>query len=396
MAYNKIDFINDLLSSKKIHLEEKTKIFNLTKSELKNIEIGNEDIMNRIEKIEESLKNVDKIEPERKSLTKQHNPKEILSFLKNFNQNTALKWSSHIWDTTSKYETIQVFINEIEQNRKDYKFNKLYDYNIDLYNLLKKFLFNDNKIEFEDGIPKFGWPNLNEIKFGWQYPDNSLIEWCKQNPSKFPMQYELPEKLKYYKKINGKRISTFEDVLTVFKTEIEFRENYLYNQLQIKLAFINDFNVNEISHLKGIQFYTYTRGIMNGIGKIFTFFKGNEMFKNIQIQSETIGNIFVLRITQLDSFPLKRINPDEPLNFIGGHLNPIINDFFSLCDYSIITKFKTINEDVFYGELKILHDNSEGIIEKNDIKHLETNPLLLKIDENQVKGFTHQLTFYTA
>ena len=86
---------------------------------------------------------------------------------------------------------------------------------------------------------KFGWPNLNKMKFGWQFPNNLLIDWCKDNfdnkneyEIKKPFQFILPQYLRPGERIKDKEIKYFQDVVDVFKTEIQFRENYLYHETQ--------------------------------------------------------------------------------------------------------------------------------------------------------------------
>src|SRR5690606_23149735 len=121
-------------------------------------------------------------------------------------------------------------------------------HNRDLYNLIKYFIYEpQNKLD-SNGVPEYGWPNLYEMKFGWQYPNNLLINWCKENydnksldERKKPFQYLLPIELRPKKTVKGKEIKYFEDVVYVFKTEIQFREEYLYKELRKRNRSMLDF-----------------------------------------------------------------------------------------------------------------------------------------------------------
>ncbi|MGL2986419.1 hypothetical protein ACSVH5_02385 [Flavobacterium sp. RSSA_27] len=416
MMKNKISFITELLDSKKIQASQKERLFQLTANELKKNEERDEKILSEIEAIKKQLTNISEGKvnitesgashpPDSEGTTKPsgssknskyHNPKIISVFLKNFRENTNLKFSTHIWDSIEKYADIDTFIIGLEADKKNFKFSNLFNHNADLYNLINYFLYKP-KQEIVDGIPKYGWPNLNEIKIGWQFPGSLLIDWCRKNYDnqldssnfKFPMQFSLPQNLKPKKRIGGITISTFENVVNVFKNEIEFRDNYLYEEIEKKRnMIIPDFKVESFESLKGIQFYTYTRGVTLAIGRIFEMFKKNEIAKTITINATLHDNIFTLTITQNDSFPTKKIDLNNLKNFIGGDTNDIIKNVFSLCDYSIISKFKIINGEEKMGEFKILFNDAEY-----DLKSLISNPEFITIEDN-VEGFTHQFKFY--
>jgi hypothetical protein len=122
-------------------------------------------------------------------------------------------------------------------------------------------------------------------------------------------------------------------------------------------------------------------------------FKMNELFKDIRIYSEFGQDCFIIKINQIGSFPTKRIQEKNLKNFIGGELNIIIENVFSLCDYSIFSKFTDENGNEIKGELVILSENTKGIREKNKLKTLFTSPELVPV-EGKVDGFMHQFKFY--
>jgi hypothetical protein len=442
---NKITFITELLNSKKIEASQKERLFMLTANELKKSTETDEKIIAEIDAIKKQLKDFEKSEvfpnakldsesnfiidnidlseetnfdsskssnnknskvktPAFETLHKEslfiHNPKKITDFLNNFRENTDLKWSSHIWESKEKYSSINDFIKGLNEDKKTYLFNDLFNYNLDLYNLIRYFLY-DPKNEMIDGVPKYGWPNLNEVKIGWQTPNNLIIDWCKENYDehinslnfKFPMEFHLPKKLTPKNKINGKFISTFEDIVNLFKNEIQFRDDYLYDEIKKKVSTISDFTVELDDNLKGVHLYTYTRGFIMAVGRIFEMFKKNELFKDVRIYSEFKQDCFIIKINQIGSFPTKRIQERNLKSFIGGDLNIIIGNVFSLCDYSIISKFKDENGNEINGELVLLSENTKGNREKNKLKSLFTTPELISA-EGKVDGFMHQFKFY--
>lgn len=442
---NKITFITELLNSKKIEASQKERLFMLTANELKKSNETDEKILAEIDAIKKKLEGFEKSKvkpnacfdsesnfmfdeidlskgiefdlsglspnedlnitnPESEILLKEnlliHDPKKISVFLNNFRENTDLKWSSHIWESKEKYSSISDFIKGINEDKKTYLFNELFNYNLDLYNLIRFFLYH-NKSEIIDGVPKYGWPNLNEVKIGWQTPNDLLISWCKENYDKhinssnfkFPMEFPLPKNLTPKNKINGKFISTFDDIVNLFKNEIQFRDDYLYDEIKKKVSTISDFSVKLDDNLKGVQLYTYTRGFIMAVGRIFEMFKKNELFKDVRIYSEFKQDCFIIKINQIGSFPTKRIQERNLKSFIGGDLNIIIGNVFSLCDYSIISKFKDEKGNEINGELVLLSENTKGNREKNKLKSLFTTPELISV-EGKIDGFMHQFKFY--
>jgi hypothetical protein len=141
---------------------------------MKSEKLRDENLLKRIKDIEEKLyeirENNDSFKPKRDSLNTQnqltHNPRLVSQYLKKFKENTVLKWTTHPWDE-KKYDTIDTFIQELNDD-KEYK--KLFSVHRDLFNLLNYFIYSPKTKVTESGIPEFGWPNLNELKIGWQFP----------------------------------------------------------------------------------------------------------------------------------------------------------------------------------------------------------------------------------
>lgn len=327
-----------------------------------------------------------------------HNPKKVSDFLKLFKKNTDLKWTTHTWDN-KKYNTIDDFINGLNNSRE---YSSLFKHNRDLYNLIKYFIYEPQTKLDSNGVPEYGWPNLYEMKFGWQYPNNLLINWCKENydnksvdERKKPFQYILPIELRPKKPVKGKEIKYFEDVVYVFKTEIQFREEYLYKELRKRNRSMVDFNFVGIEDAKALSLYTYTPGVLSAIDHILEQIKTNETASDVKFSFEEHEDKFIISICQVNSYPTaKELNPKNPKAFAGGHLNAIAESLFSLADFSVESKFNYKGKG-HYGELLLTYDGAEGEMVRNNIS-LSNPPKFIPFNksEKEVLGFTYKMTFY--
>jgi hypothetical protein len=432
---NKGDFIIDLLSNKNLSTNDRERILKLSAKELEKssetqdeiqlileefeksninfkskieenieeIKSGNIDLINKTEKILAILESQATIKPTTDKNRIEHKPYEITRFLKNFEENTALKFSTHIWDKTDFLATYVSFIAKLNKEKKDYKFNDLFRYNRHLYNLLNYFLYEPRNIPSINGIPQFGWPNeeLKDLKIGWQFPKNILKDWSTENydletneNKKYPMEMIVPIELKPTIRIKNKEVNSFEDVVNIFKTEIQFRngEDNLYKQVKFSLSKNHLINSDlSVENLKDLHFYTYTRGIISAIDSIFISFpQENESYRDVSFEVISQSEYLEIKITHLNSFPDKPLEIENPNKFFSGNSLAIINHLFSLCDYSIISKFN--NQDCI--EIGILFDGSEGTPDGNNLRKLDTKMSVKIIDEEQVKGFTHSMKFY--
>jgi hypothetical protein len=424
---SKGEFIIDLLTSTKLSSNNRERILKLSAKEFVNPEENNDEkqsiieeikksninftikmndfiediksnnghLLNKTEKILAILESQPPIPPINDKKRIEHKPYEITRFLKNFEQNTALKFCTHIWDKTDFLATYFSFITKLNEEKKEYKFNDLFKYNRPLYNLLNYFLFEPNNNPTKNGIPKFGWNNeeLKDIKIGWQFPKNVLKDWSNEN-NKYPMEMIVPAELKPDGRIRNKMINSFEDVINLFKAEIQFRndEENLFKQVKFAMHKNHLTNIDlSIEKLKDLHFYTYTRGIISAIDSIFTSFtKKNESFKDVSFDVISQNEYLEIKITHLDSFPSKPLEIENPNKFFSGDSMAIINHLFSLCDYSIISRFN--NKDC--SEISILFNGSEGTPDGNNLRKLDTKMSVKSIDEEQVKGFTHKMKFY--
>ena len=419
----KSDFIVELLSTKTLPIKYREEILKLS---LRDIE-GNRQKMDDIIQIIEDLNRkqeakLDKLEQKIKGIEitelktilnkdsnvgskeefLKHKPKEVTKFLKNFEENTALKFSTHIWDKTDFLITYDSFIEKLNDELKEFKLKDIFNYNRHLYNQLVYFL-SIPKIDLVNGIPAYGWnmQELKEIRIGWQFPPNLLREWSIENyendiilGKKYPMEMEVPKALIPEARIRNKNLKLFEDVANIFKTEIQFRseEENLFKSVEFlikKYKLTN--NDSSINKLKRAHFFTYTRGINSALDSIFhSFVTKNENYKDVTFDVISKNDTLEVTITHVGSFPYKELNLANPNHFFSGDSNTIVNHFFSLCDYSILSKF---NQNKFY-EVEILCENSHGIPDKNNLKSLTSSMNVIEADEKIINGFSHKMKFY--
>jgi len=298
-----------------------------------------------------------------------HNPKEVVAILNLFTKNdNILKYTTHSWDK-EELNSLENFLKEIRIEWNKYE-KKIKILTPRLHAKIVSFLFSKKlgMFNLEDNRNK-SW-GMNSIEFGWSSPE--LIKWTDDGNS--PFSYVLDEK--YRKKINGKSIDRFSDVVEIFKNEIEIRSD----NNQLKKLFISkqkeylgfDFDV-EFINLEGIDFYTDVQHLDFGLNEIFKEIKKRKIFSKIKV--EVIKNIkagFIeLYITHINSFPHK--TRDEMLKEVeDGDFSKIKEKFTSICDWSIVSKLSDGNYKINYlgGEEPFEELNEEAI------------------------GFTHILKFY--
>ena len=302
-----------------------------------------------------------------------HNPKRLVEILNYFTKDNPIKYTAHSfdWNRYGTYENFMIEVkNTFESIDDDLKF-----LSPNLYEKITKFLFSDTLNESNT------W-GINRIGFGWS--SKELKQWAHQeelkNGGKKAIYCPIPKG--FIKQINGKTISTFEDVCNVFKNEIEIRDDgklsMLLEELEEEILGF-DFEV-EYKNLTNVSFYTDVEYLKNGLVKIFEQFKDDTRKDHDSIVIETIpdenGKYIDLLITQIGSNMSK--SPDVLKDEIkDGDFQDIRALFLSICDWSILGIYQ---EEYF--KIDFLSSDTEKI----NISHLTSAP----------DGFTHQLRFYNA
>jgi histidine kinase-like protein len=433
MNNKKVDFIADLLKSKKISANDKERLFSLSVLELKAMSNSDIDLRKDIDELKQivysrqtelpkvevvadkivleaanekrtdtdidiklpeiTYESVNQNEGHGNKTLMTHAPKTVTEFLDNFRQNTDLKWTTHNWDET-KYDTIQDFIDGLNASKE---YQKLFSLNVRLYNLINYFIYSPKTPLDDAGVPKYGWEGLGDIKIGWQFPSSLLIAWSRENydnkeQRKYPFEYDLPKGFRPKRPVKGKMIQTFENVVDLFKTEIQFRDHYLYDELNKRRSRMKDFSIIGLESFPQLDFYTYTRGVLGAIDEILQQVKKNETHKTIIFSQRVSDDRLIIDITHADSFPSRMLNTKNLSSFLGGGLQAIAEQLFSLCNFSVLSKFKNEENSDVSGELCITYNGTLGELNGKSIV-LKTSPTFKALDSVPV-GFTYRLSFY--
>lgn len=410
MGTSSYKFITALLNDPKLSASDRDRIIQLIGRELERKNKGyvtEEQLKDyvTIDKLKEFISSLSVRTPEAKSDPAEtqgkiergstmHSPREIVNFLKLFsNKSSALKYTTHTWDMSSdgsfSYASYKDFMKQCEKDfyekyRYDGNKNYIYQYNQILYYLIQDFLFRK-----EDNEKYKGWGRFH-IKIGYSYPKGKLEKWMEENPGKQPGSMPLsvfPKELRPI--VNKKVLGNFEEVGSLFKKEIQFRGNDLYND--IKRVFESpDYEVNpeRLETLKGVEFYTSTWSFKTAleIVKENIAYRSSEHNK-VEIwaevhdeknESEKYVDIF---IDQLGSFSDKNVNDDKLMLRNGmGRITDVKKWLVSLCDFHIESRFR-IKGEYSFARIDYLKDTD-----------LTKEPEVSSIDN--CDGFKYCFRFY--
>ncbi|WP_340111001.1 hypothetical protein [Maribellus mangrovi] len=399
---NKITFIKNLLDysfKKKIDVKTGQKLISLIGQEIEKSSISNKEILERLEIIENKIElpsevssivkpelqgnattDKNKIEFTKKDVEKRiienkkkHSPQKVVNWLKLFTKdNCHIKFSTHLWDE-DKYLKYEDFIQGLDSDIKDYKLTDLQHYSSNLYwGKVYPFLIQKELTKLEkDGNKVFGWGQY-KIKIGWQYPD-IIKQWSKENfdlknNGIKPMSMELSNDLIPKVRIKGKTIKYFEDVVNVFKDEIEFRDNKLFIEVKLLIETeLNNFNVDDtgLQSLKGRSFYTNTEYILTALRRIFKMIKSRAEKHDVIINSLIVKkdnlNYLSIEILHKDSFSLKELDHTKIcLKEESGDLAILRTVLTSLCDFSIESKFRDSQNNIVSAKIDYLYEGVEA------------------------------------
>jgi len=233
---NKYDFIIELLERKELNSFQKEKILRLTAQEIKNESNNDEEILERIKKIETKLNLDFKNNSETKDikadeitsklsisdLPKYESPSNLSNFLYAYNQDPILKYTCHEIDDneiideiitkcgTVDYDLVEhqkLIVKSFKALLKNHKINKK------IWALINSYLDGGNEWSSE------------KIKINWKSPE--LIDWGKNNPGLVPNPGEnLINKIhntgfilkkSIQSNLTEKRISSFSKLVIHFK-----------------------------------------------------------------------------------------------------------------------------------------------------------------------------------
>ena len=293
-----------------------------------------------------------------------HEPKMLVQLLSNFTRDTPLKYTTHMWDfgdIKKSYQDFKGFIKALSQQFYNIS-NDLEELSPNLHKKIYDFILNPQKASWcsKDKNLNIGWSSLQ-----------GLDEWC--NNGQNPFDFELQEKYT----IDKKEITTFGEVINLFKQEIEIRnENNMLENIffgyQKKLG--RKFHFDFIK-LKGRTFYTDVATFTEVLDRIFGEMKKRENYPNISIECQEIDEkCFDIKISQIDSPSNK--NFDILLKEVeDGDFKEIRKSLANLCDWSIESSFANVPFRINY----LKQSSLEYILEKE---------IQMPI------GFTHIMRFY--
>lgn len=359
-------FLKYLLANKKLTREQKREISQLLVRDLSN------DIQPKAKRPIDG-KSVPK--------AKKHDVKPVFDFLHMFTEKEALKYTTHTWDRDTdtgnycftSYADFKSKYEKILRNKK----NNIFPYSKDLWKLTKNFLLNNDA--------RYDWSE-HHIKIGYNF---FVEQWMQNNPEEQPMAMPLsafPSDMRPGP-INRSTLSSFSDVVDIFKRCIEFRDNDLYFMVR-KVFKKKGFNIDskKLDTLKGVVFYTHTEVIKSVLEQIAGNISFRPEYPNIEISCKMKKgehrDEIILEILQIGSFSDKPITDEKVLGKnIDSTFHNIVNKLKNLCDFSVESKFRDV----------------DGAIKPFRINYLvseEDRPLYQEIPEADCKGYKSILTFY--
>ena len=299
-----------------------------------------------------------------------HNPQQLVKLLSNFTH-APMKFTTHTWDFGKLSNVFGTFDEAMDAVKEEFKSiePELKDLSQSLHMKIKTFLFND------DSELDYSWCSKASINIGWLNiqgkSGETLQEYCDNGNNAFDF------KLKTSLIVNNNEVSTFGDVINLFKQEIEFRTDFknlepIFTAHRRKLKGLFKVDLSD-ANLKR-QFYSDTQQLSNAIEIIFSEIKKRKDYPRIEVKSRDLDDKSIeIIIIQVDSKASK--SSQELLKEIeDGDFADIRKLLLNLCDWSV----EATCED---GDFRVnyLHSNNE-----KDIKPLSKTVL----------GFTHILRFY--
>ncbi|XWW47041.1 hypothetical protein JYG30_06225 [Fibrella sp. USSR17] len=299
--------------------------------------------------LDEKTKNIEKSFP--------HKPKDVVEFMKLFDDASSLKYLTHDYDEVEQKFDIHKFIGEAEKIFKQYT----YKYTIppSLWKLINQFAFEKTPKWFSAG---------QEIEEGWS--SKKWIKWSETHG--FP----------------SKNVS-FESIIKEFKNQVRVRALPKIIQRAIDKKFgdqQNSFNFNFIE-LEKADFYTHADSFTAGLEHLFDEICNRSEFPNVTIKLQRgIEGDYRQRIIHIqhhDSYPSNKSIDEvfEKYKSSGGNLWEVRRKLFGYCHWYIETIW-----DEQPTRIYLLRDGM--VLNKVDVE-------IERLESIAYPGFTHTLTFYT-
>ena len=314
-----------------------------------------------------------------------HRPKELVNLLNNFSANNhPLKYACHSWEdgkVEDHFENYSDFIKKYEEFGKPVCF-EIQKIKKQLGTKILHFLNTPNengKYLKEKKFVDYRWGEFG-MKYGWQ--SKELTSWAAENPESDPFDYPLAVKRIISKGNQDIEISKFRDVISLFKSEIEFRPEKadllnLFIELRRKYL-VRDFKVELSKSLEGKQFYTDVHGFKRALNKIFGEISKRTLYPGVLVSANNLPEegVTFIEITHCESFCEGKSSIEMSKEIYDGDFADILELLKNLCDWSVESKF------------------SDGNFRINYLSSSNSDSAVIPIDSAQ--GFKHIFKFYKS
>jgi len=299
-----------------------------------------------------------------------HNPQQLVKLLSNFTH-APMKFTTHTWDFGKLSNVFGTFDEAMDAVKEEFKSiePELKDLSQSLHEKIKTFLFND------DSELDYSWCSKANINIGWSNIQGkngeTLQEYCDNGNNAFDFKLETSLI------VNNNEVSTFGDVINLFKQEIELRTDFknlepIFTTQKKKLGRL--FKVDLSDAKLNRQFYSDTQKLSYAIEKIFSEIKKRKDHPLIEVKSRDLDDKSIeITITQVDS-KVSESSQELLKEIEDGDFADMRELLLNLCDWSI----EATCED---GDFRVNYLHSNNV---KDIKPLSKTVL----------GFTHILRFY--
>jgi len=296
----------------------------------------------------------------------EHKPKIVVKHLKKFTKNDSdLKFSTHIWDIYDK--SIDLFLEGVDK--------EFTEFSRDLNSLKPTLNAKIFSFLLRTDVSESGWGE-HRIKFGWSSPE---LKTLYDNPVKrysYPGDVVIPEEYRLI--VEGKSIQKFSQIIDLFKSEIEIREeNNQLRKLLIKKfdAHLSSFNYPIFENIEGVSFFTDVQTLSSALDLVFQSFKNRPQYPSLKFSIVRLEDYSVeLRLTQVGSFSSFKSKDDLKFRLDGGDFGTLAGKLKNLCDWSIESKF---NDGCFRINLLVSDMNIDRLYPIDDCE-----------------GFTYIFRFY--
>ena len=293
-----------------------------------------------------------------------HSPKILSEILGEFRYDSELfMFITHPWDGV-KYQNntnYEQFISDIKKKWDNFN-EKLFDMYPEIGAKIYNFLLSKSPSWLTYQLEN------KEIKLGWN--SEELRKWISANPDRKPQEYPLPLEIE---NIHGETISTFNDLVEIFKNEIEFRDGVLRNIFDLIEKKYDDLEFKYLNEFENdYTIYTDVYWLKDALEIILKSIQDRKNNSNkVSISSFDESDKLIISILHKNSYADKSIT--DPKFDGGGTIQNILKKLTNICDWSIESRFKDGYRRINYLSI----NNNEKIV--------EISPL---------DGFKHILTFY--